>query len=291
MTAKEKWQVQHIVEGSPSYPARLTDYPRMPKELFVQGTLPDPGKPCVAIVGSRMCSPYGRIQAFRFAKELSRSGVQVISGLALGIDSEAHRGALDGGTPTYAVLGCGIDIQYPRTNQGLRNRMLCQGGGVLTEYPPGSQPLSYHFPVRNRIISALADLVLVVETRKRSGSLITAAYALEQGKTVYAVPGEVQEPLSEGTNALIFDGAGTAIAPEVILTELGLSPGDKEETDTGRMTPGMKQIVSCIGIGAKTADQLCEETKLPVSVVSGLLLQMELMGLLYHLGEGYYGKR
>ena len=301
-----------IKENDDEYPEKLREYPGMPKELFVKGTLPDPAKPTAAIVGARMCSPYGRLQAFRFAKALSENGVQVISGLAVGIDTQAHLGALEGAAPTFAVLGCGLDICYPRSNNALRERMLRGGGGLLTEFPPGSAPMSYHFPIRNRIISALSDLVLVVEARKSSGSLITASYAMEQGKTVYAIPGAVQEPLSQGTNQLIFDGAGAAISPEILLSELGIPCrylngkektnaregisgreqsvlGDVSGAEMGLSTERKKQVLECIGTGAKTADGICEETGLPVPLVICLLVQMELEGKVLYVGGGKYG--
>ncbi len=338
----KQWKVIRICREEEVYPGRLTPFPDMPEELYVEGNLPDPSMPAVAIVGSRMCSSYGRIQAFRFARELSEHGVQVISGLARGIDSEAHQGALAGGTPTFAVLGCGLDIPYPRGNQGLRQKILEKGGGILTEYPAGSPPLSYHFPIRNRIISALSDLVLVVEAKKRSGSLITASYALDQGKPVYAVPGEIHEALSEGTNRLIFDGAGTAINPEVILAELGIEYRETSEPDivsgrkavSGRTGTGVRttdslidkhvffdenvaalgndesdhlsrerlyaeiplspeedRIRKCIGNGAKNANQICRELELPVSVVSGCMVKMEMKGILHPVGGDTFALR
>src|SRR5699024_4473676 len=162
---------------------------------------------------------YGRIQAFRYARVLSEAGVQIISGLAWGIDSEGHKGALEGGTSTFAVLGNGVDICYPAGNRGLYQRILRQGGGICSEYPPGVRPRKYSVPARNRIISGLADLVLVVEAKEKSGSLITAQWALEQGKAVFALPGPVNEELSMGCHRLIYDGAGIAFSPEILLEE------------------------------------------------------------------------
>lgn len=214
--------IVHLSSTDPAFPPSLLTIPAPPRELFFKGSLPSPDRPAVAIVGSRKCSPYGRIQAFRFASALSKRGVQIISGMAMGIDTEAHKGALDGGTPTFAVLGCGADIVYPPSGRRLYERILEQGGGILSEYPPGTPPLSYHFPIRNRLISGLCDLLLVVEASERSGSLLTAGCAIEQGRTVYALPGSVECGLSAGTNKLLFDGAGVALNPEVLLAELGL---------------------------------------------------------------------
>ena len=215
-------QIRCITKTSLEYPKKMMQYPSMPAKLYVKGRMPDPDKITVAVIGARMCSPYGRIQAFRYAKELSQAGVQIISGMALGIDSEGHKGALEGKMPTFAVLGSGVDVCYPKTNKKLYERILWENGGIISECPLGSEPVSWHFPARNRIISALSDAVLVVEAKENSGSLITAGFALEQGKMVYAIPGAVTDTLSRGCHKLIYDGAGIAYCPEIILEELGI---------------------------------------------------------------------
>ena len=165
--------IRCIEKGQPEYPEKLKAYDHMPEKLYIKGRLPDPERPCAAVVGARMCSPYGRIQAFQYAKTLAEAGVQIISGMATGIDSEGHRGALAGGMPTWAVLGNGPDVCYPAANRNLYERILREKGGILSEYPPGTQPRNYHFPARNRILSALSDLVLVVEAKEKSGVLFT----------------------------------------------------------------------------------------------------------------------
>ena len=152
--------IRCIEKGQPEYPEKLKAYDHMPEKLYIKGRLPDPERPCAAVVGARMCSPYGRIQAFQYAKTLAEAGVQIISGMATGIDSEGHRGALAGGMPTWAVLGSGPDVCYPATNRNLYERILREKGGIISEYPPGTQPRNYHFPARNRILSALSDLIL-----------------------------------------------------------------------------------------------------------------------------------
>ena len=210
-------------KDSSVYPARLKELPGMPKQLYYIGRFPDDDKPTAAIVGARLCSPYGRIQAFNYGKFLSEHGVQVISGMAAGIDAEGHKGALEGGTPTFAVLGNGVDICYPSSSRGIYRRIPEKNGGIISEYEPGTKGRAYYFPARNRIISGLADLVLVVEAKEKSGSLITAACALEQGKMVYAIPGAVNDALSRGCHKLIYDGAGIAYSPEILLDEWGLS--------------------------------------------------------------------
>lgn len=189
------------------YPQRLRNILNPPYSLYYRGKLPDPDKKSVAIVGARGRSQYGSQAASRLAGELAKNKIEVISGLARGIDADAHSGALEADGGTYAVLGCGADICYPRQNRYLYDK-ICETGGIISEYPIKSAALAWHFPERNRIISGLSDVVVVVEARKKSGSLITADYAMEQGKDVFALPGRIFDPLSEGCNLLISQGAG-----------------------------------------------------------------------------------
>ena len=156
-------QIRCIEKSDPEYPQIMKQYSSMPAKLYVKGRLPDPKRRTVAVIGARMCSPYGRMQAFRYAKALSVAGVQIISGMALGIDSEGHKGALEGKMPTFAVLGSGVDVCYPKSNRKLYERILWENGGIISECPLGSGPVSWHFPARNRIISGLSDCVVVVD--------------------------------------------------------------------------------------------------------------------------------
>ena len=211
--------IYYIRRNSPDFPTRFEGISGSPKGLYVIGELPRDDQPTVGIVGARMCSRYGHETAYEFGRVLAERGVQIISGLALGIDGYAQEGALAGGGKTFAVLGCGADVCYPRSNREIYEKIK-SSGGILSEEKPGTQPLSYNFPKRNRIISALSDIVLVVEAKEKSGSLITVDFALEQGKTVYAVPGRVCDLLSAGCNRLIWQGAGIACSPETILMEL-----------------------------------------------------------------------
>lgn len=230
-------QIRYVAREDQEYPEQLRNYPRMPSGLYLVGNFPDPGKKTVAIVGARMCSPYGRAEAIRFGEELAAEGVQIISGMAYGVDSWALHGALQAGGQGFAVLGCGVDVCYPKESYHIYRRIIREGGGIMSEFEPGDGPAAWHFPIRNRIISALADVVLVVEAKLRSGSLITADYALSQGKTIYAVPGRNLDELSRGCNRLIAQGAGIAWDPEVILEELGIVSGSKrarKEKDTGK---------------------------------------------------------
>lgn len=216
--------VRIVKKGDPEYPSRLRELPGMPAVLYVIGRFPDEEAPSVGIIGARKASHYGKRTAEDFGRFLAARGVQIISGMAEGIDSCSQCGALDGNGSSFAVLGQGVDICYPSTSRNLYE-MLKTRGGLISENPPGTKPYSWTFPARNRIIAGLSDILIVVEARSRSGSLITVDFALEQGKTVFAVPGRVGDHLSDGCNQLIYDGAGIACSPEVILEELSAISG------------------------------------------------------------------
>ena len=207
--------------------ARGAEFHDRGQELFEPGTGPEGARePAAAIIGARLASGYGREQARRFSRRLSSRGITIISGMAMGIDGIAQKAALDAGGKTCAVLGCGVDICYPEENRDLYERLLKEGG-LISEYPPGMPPQAKLFPQRNRIISGLSDLVLVIEARKQSGTLITVDMALEQGREVFALPGRVSDALSDGCNRLIRQGAGAATCPEDIL-EYFYGPGSEE---------------------------------------------------------------
>lgn len=275
------------------YPERLRACTDKPSSLFVKGEMPDDKIPAVAIVGARMCSAYGKEYAYHFAKELASRGVQIISGMARGVDSYAHRGALDGGGKTFAVLGCGVDICYPRQNYDLY-RKIQEQGGVISEYDEGVPPYPANFPMRNRIISALADVVLVIEAKKRSGSLITADYALEQGKSVFALPGRLGDSLSEGCNWLISQGAGIAVSTEILLEELGIFNSDMGEIhkkNNFRLETEKKIVYSCLDFDPKSLSEITAETSLPIEKISGILLELELDGLIDEPMKNCYVKK
>ena len=211
--------IHYIRRNSDYFPLRFEGLSDVPEGLYCIGSLPDDNIPSVAVVGARSCSSYGRKTAFALGKFLAEHGVQVISGMAMGIDSSAQEGALAAGGKTFAVLGCGVDICYPRTSYAVYDALAVRGG-IIAEVEPGTKPLAYNFPRRNRIISALSDIVIVVEAREKSGSLITVDCALEQGRTVYAVPGRVGDRLSDGCNFLIAQGAGILWSFEAVTEEL-----------------------------------------------------------------------
>ncbi len=201
------------------YPKRLRNMADNPFCLYVKGRLPVDERPSLAIVGARNCSEYGRYVAEKFAGDFAGYGVQIISGMAKGVDGMAGGAAIAAGGDTYAVLGCGADVCYPASNEALYQD-ICEKGGVISEYLPGTEPSPGLFPARNRIISALADAVLVVEARQKSGTLITVDMALEQGREVYVVPGRITDRLSDGCNRLLGQGANPALSPEQMFSEL-----------------------------------------------------------------------
>ena len=284
-------KIQCVTKEDSEFPEKLRKLPGMPKKLYYIGNLPDPQKPSAAVVGARMCSPYGRCMAFKYARIMAEHGVQIISGMAKGIDAEGHKGALETDTPTFAVLGSGADVCYPASNRRLYQRILEKGGGILTELPPGFSPQSWAFPARNRIISGLSDAVLVVEAKEKSGSLITAEFAMEQGRSVYALPGAVTEELSKGCNKLIFDGAGIAYSPEIMLLEWGIQakmPVTNVEKKKLGLAPDLDLVYSGLDLRPENLDNLIRKTGFSASKVCALLTELQLMGLVGETGRQYY---
>lgn len=216
------------------FPKRLRDIPDSPYALYYIRELPPEDAPTVAIIGSRNCSGYGREQARVFAERLSERGIAVISGMARGVDGIAGRAAVSAGGRSYAVLGCGVDMIYPRENEELYY-ILAERGGILSENRPGTQPRSSLFPRRNRLISGLADAVLVIESRRRSGTVITVDAALEQGREIFALPGRVSDALSDGCNFLISQGATIACSPDTVIEHFfGVSDSGTELSEQKR---------------------------------------------------------
>jgi len=217
-----KKQINFISFFDNDFPLKLINIYDPPFGLYYRGKLPDPGLPSVSIVGARMCDSYGRTWALKIGRTLAEAGCQVISGMAYGIDAASHWGAIKGEGRTFAVLGCGVDIVYPAENRKLYDSILETDGGIISEYIPGTEPKSYLFPLRNRIISGLSDAVVLIQAKKKSGSLITADLAMEQGKDVYALPGHMDDALSQGCNQLIRQGAGIVTSTEDLLLDLKL---------------------------------------------------------------------
>jgi DNA processing protein len=223
---------QVLTWESPTYPSLLLEIPAPPPVLYVKGTLTEEDGWAVAIVGTRRASAYGKEVARRLARTLARSGITIVSGLARGIDAEAHQAALEAGGRTIAVLGCGIDRAYPPEHRKLASEIV-ESGALVSDYSLGTEPEGKNFPPRNRIISGLSLGVLIPEAGMGSGALITADYAAEQGRDVFAVPGSILMHGSGGTNALIQDGAKVVLGPEDILEELNLAMV-AEQAEAGR---------------------------------------------------------
>lgn len=275
------------------YPRRLREIYDYPMGLYVRGGLPRENCPSVAIVGARGCSVYGEQLAREFARALAAEGVQIVSGMALGIDGAAHDGALRAGGATYGILGCGVNICYPSSNYRLYESMV-KSGGILSEFPLDTAPKPAHFPMRNRIISGLADAVLVVEAKEKSGSLITAELGLEQGREIFAIPGRITDNLSSGCNRLIQQGAHMAISPGDILEYVGVKCQKElilHEKDVNGLAKKEKMVYSCLDFKPRHVEEIISETGIGVSECMGILLELELGGYVYRTANHYYAKK
>lgn len=274
------------------YPDKLRKYKEAPLWLFYKGQLPKTHIPAVAMVGARACSNYGRVMAKNIAKDLSLNGIQIISGMARGIDTYSQLGAIEGGTPTFAVLGCGVDICYPTENIEIYENILNHGGGIISEYYPGSKPVAWHFPMRNRIISGLSDKVAVMEAKEKSGSLITVEWALEQGKDIYALPGRVSDVLSAGCNRLLKTGAGVLTEGKDILDDLNYDRKNiaRLEKEGCTLEKELANLYMCLEVTPKSIEKITEETDLPYDTLMESLLQLQFMGVAEEISANYYVK-
>ena len=264
-------------------------YLRQAIRTVLQGELPEEEQKSVAIVGARMCTRYGKAIAEQIAARIADAGGQVISGAAYGIDGAAQWAALENGGKSYAVLGCGVDRCYPASHAMLLER-LEKNGGLISEFPPGTRPLRHHFPVRNRIISGLADTVAVVEARRKSGSLITAEYAAAQGKHVCAVPGRMEDELSEGCNELIAQGADVILSVDSMIRMIFPDYKKRKNELTGKtaLAPSEKLVYSSLGLHPKSIWELEECTVMSLAELSGTLLSLEMKGLIRETERSYY---
>lgn len=285
-----KKKIRLITLEDKEYPERLKNIYDRPVCLYLKGKLPDESRPAVAVVGARTCSEYGRQTAHAIGRQLALAGVNVISGLARGIDGAGHAGALSAGGYTLGVLAGGADICYPRENIDLYMQMEVSGG-IISEYPPGTEPLPVHFPLRNRIISGFADVITVVEAREKSGSLITADMALEQNRTVMAVPGRIGDRLSAGCNNLIKQGAGIVCEPgdilEVLDCEIFFKPV-KNKKIINLLAREEEMVYSCLDLTPQNLNTIIEETGLEMSVVTEALVSLEFKGEIREISHGYY---
>jgi DNA processing protein len=283
LEVSEKLGIKAVYYTGAGYPEQLNEIPDPPAVLFYRGKYSPAELPAaVAVIGSRRCSLYGRRTARRIAMELSRSGVCVVSGLARGIDGEAHRGAMDGGSPTAAVMGGGLDIIYPFEHSSLARRV-AGGGCLISEYPPGVKPARYTFPERNRIISGLSKAVVVVEAGERSGTMITVATALDQGRDVFAVPGDISRSSTRGSNRLLRDGAAVVLSAGELIRDLGL----------GSVVPfaapeNSDPVLALLAANHASVSQLSSALGEDRQKVSSRLLELELQGLVMRIPGGVY---
>lgn len=279
----EKKGIEVVPMNSPCYPELLRHIPDPPSVLYLKGEMPR--GVFIAVVGTRHPTSYGKMVAEKISELIALNGAVVISGLAYGIDAIAHATSLRCGGKTVAVLGSGVDVIYPAEHTSLFSR-IAKNGAVISEYPPGEPPNSGHFPKRNRIISALSKAVVVVEAGEKSGAIITARCALEQGRDVYAVPGPITSPKSRGTNSLIKEGATPITKPEDILEIMGYSVCiyDKKYE---KVTDDEEKILNLFNEMEIGIDEIVEKTELDIKRVSSILTSLELKGRIKRTQRGY----
>lgn len=287
-----------VTQEDREYPEKLRKIFSAPRYFYYKGRLPGE-EPVMAIIGARKCSHYGSEIAWRIARELAMQGVGVISGLAYGVDKAAHDGALAGGGRTYGILGCGPDICYPKGHKETYDRILSSGGCVLSEYPPGTQPLSWFFPQRNRIIAGLSDGILVTEARKKSGTLITVSFGLEYGKNIYAVPGRIDDVLSEGCNYLIKEGAKLTVSAADIIEDIKMVSALKKKGNSVQkcrnyeffqniLATNEKMVYASLRLMPKHIEEIQEETGLLPEELSAALEILSFYGCIKRYGQAYY---
>jgi len=286
-------RIEYVTILDEAYPDKLRHIYDPPLILYLKGK-PLPGdKKSIAVVGARNCSVYGREIGEYLAKAIAKEDIIIISGLARGVDSHAHMGALAAGGSTYAVLGCGIDICYPAENINLYMDMQ-NNGGIISEYGPGIKPLSYHFPMRNRIISALSDGILVIEAGEKSGSLITVDMGLDQGKNIYAVPGRITDKLSKGCNNLIKMGAKVVTSPADILEDLVdyYAAGELEQHNMKKLLNEEERTVyEILGFTPMHIEEISVLSKIQPAKLMEHLLSLELKDLVRQCTKNFYIRR
>jgi DNA processing protein len=272
--------IQVLTWDDPAYPDRLRHIVQSPFVLYIKGQVIAEDAWAVAIVGTRRYSSYGRQVAENISHTLARNGITIISGLARGIDGIAHRTAIDAGGRTIAVLGSGLDILYPPEHRALAEE-ISKEGALISDYPLGTPPDGSNFPPRNRIISGLSKFVIVIEAGERSGALITATYAAEQGKEVFAVPGKISAPMSKGTNLLIKQGAHPLLDPQDVLDLLNMTLVAEQRVIRKALPSDPKEAVLYQAVGEEPlhVDEICSQVNLPIEEVTSTLALMELKGM------------
>lgn len=284
--ALQRSGIQIAISGDGQYPQSLMNIPDAPPLLFFRGSLGSVEERAVAIVGSRRETRYGREQAFSIARDLARQGVTIVSGLARGIDTAAHLGALEGGGRTIAILGSGIKRVYPAENAALAERIVANGGALISEFAPNAEPIAYRFPVRNRLVSGLCQAVLLVEAREKSGTLITVGHALLQGREVFALPGPVDAPGSAVPHRMLREGARLATCAADILEDLGWSSVPVVEQTTlplPDLTNDQRRLYDALSLEPMDFNGLMAVLNLPAQQLNVLLTTLEMEGLIQSL--------
>ncbi len=282
-------KVKTLTLNSPLFPEQLQHIADPPRQLYYLGDLENAlNKPRLAIVGSRKVSAYGKSVTLKLAREAAEQGIAIVSGLALGIDGLAHQAALEAGGLTIAVLPSGLDKIYPASHHNLAERILKQGGALITEFPFGTQPFKINFLIRNRIISGISDAVLITEAAVRSGSLNTARHALEQGRDVMAVPGNITSELSAGTNNLIKLGATPVTEIRDILAAMDLKQTGKKTAPMGS-SPEESVIIELLVRGVSDSSELLHHSELTPPIFNQTLTMLEITGKVRPLGAGHWG--
>ena len=289
-----KSQVQYIHREHPRYPKRLLQLSDPPVGLYLKGRFPEENQRCIAIIGARKADYYGLEMARYFARELAGKGVAVVSGLAYGVDGISHQGALDADGYTIGILGCGVNICYPKEHYKLYRRME-QMGGIVSEYGLDTSPKAGLFPMRNRLIAAMSDAILVTQARVRSGPLITVDQGLDLGRDIYAIPGRIGDELSEGCNDLIRAGAKMITRVDDVLEEWGVLDHEPEQFRIHKqmdpknvLAKAEKIVYSVLRLEPKYIDTIIEETQLPISELLPALMHLEKEGYIKQIRQNYY---
>ena len=293
MVAMQKLDIGVLAQSDQRYPDHLRNIQMPPALLFYRGDLDCLMGKCVAVVGSRKASPQGVEVTRKICRELSQAGVTVISGFAMGIDTAAHEGCLEGGSPTAAVLSTGIDVDYPIENTDLKERIVQTGGVLLSEYPPGFRANKFVFQARNRIISGLGKALLMMESRIQSGSTLTVHHALDQGREVFAYPGIPGTEWAEGAHQLLREGANYFTSAQDILEDMGWEddapqPTNQQKKELPPMSDEQRRVFSLLSQGEMSFDQLAAQSNLPAPVLSVALTMLQMMGLVKAMpGKSY----
>ncbi len=304
-----KDEIRYVGRWESEYPKRLLAISNPPAGIYVKGRLPEEDRLTVGMVGARMCSEYGRSAAREFAGALASAGVQIISGMAKGIDGISQREAIAAGGSTFGVLGCGLDVVYPVQNREIFEK-ICERGGLISEFPPDTPPIARNFPIRNRIISGLSDILLVIEAGEKSGTGITVTRALEQGKDIYALPGRIYDSLSAGCNRLICQGAGIALSPGEFMKNLEdryakllekakingkfdenkhcIQHTDRNKKNINMLEKSEKVVYSGLDLYPKDLENIALETGMHISEILEILIKLELKGYIREEGKNHY---